>query len=88
MKTLIINNRSKYINELSSLFSNVTILNKENLTKDFDVTTYDLIVLSGGSNVPTVLRHPEAYSDELELIKNANIRRIKRRKMSFVRIYK
>lgn len=73
MKTLIINNRSKYINELSSLFSNVTILNKENLTKDFDVTTYDLTVLSGGSNVPTVLRHPEAYSDELELIKNANI---------------
>jgi anthranilate/para-aminobenzoate synthase component II len=73
MKTLIIDNHSKYINELSSMFSDVVILSKENLTKDFDVAIYDLIVLSGGLNVPTVMRHPEEYKYEIELIKNTNI---------------
>ena len=73
MKTLIINNHSKYIAELSSIFSNVVILDKEKLNIDFDISEYDLIVLSGGSNVPTVLRHPEKYENEIELIKNTNI---------------
>ncbi len=73
MKTLIINNKSKYIQELASLFPNVVVLDKENLTKNFDTTAYNLIVLSGGSNVPTVLRHPEEYNIEIELIKNTNV---------------
>lgn len=73
MKTLIINNHTKYINELSSIFSDVDIISKENLTKIYDVSNYDLIVLSGGLNVPTVLRHPEEYKCEIELIKNTNI---------------
>ena len=73
MKALIINNHSKYIKELSSLFSDVIVLDKENLTKDFDITSYDLLVLSGGSNVPTVLRHPEEYAFEINLVKNKQI---------------
>lgn len=73
MKILIIDNHTKYIKELSSLFSDVTILNKENLTKDFDITNYDLLVFSGGSNIPTVLRHPEKYIFEIDLVKRSNI---------------
>jgi hypothetical protein len=37
MKTIIINNHSKYIKELASLFSDVVILDKKNLTQDFDI---------------------------------------------------
>lgn len=73
MKTLVINNHSKHIKELSSLFSDVTILDKEKITKNFDITNYNLLVLSGGSNVPTVLRHREAYAFEINLIKQSKI---------------
>jgi len=73
MKTLIINNHSKHIKELSSLFSDVTILDKEKITKDFDITNYNLLVLSGGSNVPTVLRHREEYTPEIDLVKQSKI---------------
>jgi anthranilate/para-aminobenzoate synthase component II len=73
MKTLIINNHSNYIKELVSLFSDVVIIDKQTLTKDFNITNYDLIVLSGGSNVPTVLRHPEEYIYEISIIKESKI---------------
>jgi GMP synthase (glutamine-hydrolysing) len=55
------------------MFSDVIVFDKENITKDFDVRNYDLLVLSGGSNVPTVLRHREEYSFEIDLVKKSNI---------------
>jgi len=73
MKTIIINNNSKHIKELASLFSDVVILDKKNLTQDFDINGYDLLILSGGSNVPTVLRHPEEYTFEIELVRKNSI---------------
>ncbi len=73
MKTLIINNHSKHIEELKSLFINAEIINKENLDKSINLKEYDLLILSGGSNVPTVLRHPDEYSFEMNLIKETNI---------------
>lgn len=69
MKTLIINNHTTHIKELLSLFPDSTVLKKEDI-KNTDTNEYDLIVISGGSNVPTVLRHPEQYIDEILIIKN------------------
>lgn len=73
MKTLIINNNSKHLDELKSLFKNVEIINKENLNEHLNLNNYDLLVLSGGSNVPTVLRHPDEYNFEMNLIRETNI---------------
>lgn len=73
MKILIINNNSKYIQELALMFPGADIVNKKNLRKDLNLSNYDLAVLSGGSNVPTVLRHPEEYFFEINLIKKGEI---------------
>ncbi len=73
MKTLIIDNNSKHIEELKSLFKEAEIINKKNLNNDLKLNKYDLLVLSGGSNVPTVLRHPNEYSFEMNLIRTSNI---------------
>lgn len=73
MKTLIINNHSKYIKELVSSFSDVVVVDKENLTEDFNTNDYNLIVVSGGSDIPTVLRHPEKYICEINIIKKSKI---------------
>ena len=73
MKTLLVNNHTKHLKELISLFSNTTIIEKENLKNGVDLSLYDLLVFSGGSDVPTVLRHPEEYSLEMNLIREANI---------------
>lgn len=72
MKTLIINNHTTHIKELISLFPDTTVLQKENL-KDVDIDNYDLIVISGGSNVPSIVDHSEQYIDEISLIKNSAI---------------
>lgn len=73
MKTLIINNHSKYTTELSSFFPGATIIDKEKLTDAIDISNYDLLVFSGGSNGPTVLRHPEEYIFEIDLVKKSTI---------------
>ncbi len=73
MKTLIINNHSKYIDELIFYFPNSFVINKEDLNTNIDLNNFNLIVLSGGSKVPTVLKHPEKYKDEIKIIKNINL---------------
>jgi GMP synthase-like glutamine amidotransferase len=73
MKVLIVNNHSKHINELADLFLGSEILQKEDFKTAQDITKYGLIIFSGGSNVPTVLRHQEFYSDEIEFIKDSKI---------------
>lgn len=72
MKTLIINNHTKDIEELTYLFPNSTVIQKEGVG-DVKTDNYDLVVISGGSNVPTVLRHPEQYLEEIQFIRNCSV---------------
>jgi para-aminobenzoate synthetase len=73
MKVLIINNHTKHLDELIALFSNPIIIDKENLKNDIDLTPYDLVVISGGSGVSSVVDYPEDYLIESDLIKNTTI---------------
>jgi GMP synthase-like glutamine amidotransferase len=70
MKTLIVNNKTKHLQELIDFLpGEKVVVTKEELSQ-YDTNGFDLIVFSGGSNIPTVLRHPEEYKEEIELIKN------------------
>ena len=76
MKTLIINNHTKHIDELRNLFIGADIIDKIDLvnhgTSDFE--NYDLIVLSGGSgNIPSVFHNPEEYQFEIDLVKYSSV---------------
>lgn len=72
MTILIIDNHTKHLQELSSCFPVIPdIFTKEEFDSKTNIGNYDLIVLSGGSNVPTVMRHPEHYAKELELIRSS-----------------
>jgi GMP synthase-like glutamine amidotransferase len=74
MKTLIINNHTKFLKELQSFFPGIVeILNKEDLFEKSDFADYDLIVLSGGYEVATVAHHPDQYYKEIELVKTTKI---------------
>lgn len=73
MKILIVDNNTEHINELRQIFSGELIVcKKENLIK-IDTSHCDLIIFSGGSNVPTVLNHPEYYRNEILLCQNTSI---------------
>lgn len=73
MKALIINNRTTHLEELRSLFIDSVVIEKENLDNNLDISGYDVIVFSGGSNTPTVLEHPEYYTSEINIIKQSKI---------------
>lgn len=74
MKVLLIDNHTKHrkdlIDFLVGLFAEVECLARENLANDFDFSAYDFVVLSGGSDVPTVLRHRDIYQKEIEIVQN------------------
>jgi GMP synthase (glutamine-hydrolysing) len=70
MSILLVDNHSKHRDKLIQLFSEHAIIETQEQLRDFDTNLYDLIILSGGSNVPSVLYHPEAYKKEYELIRN------------------
>ena len=67
MKTLIVNNHSKHTLELQSIFPNSEIIEKKSFDQNF-AKSFDLIIFSGGSNVPTVLNHSEFYQEEIRFI--------------------
>lgn len=67
MKTLIVDNHTKHLEELKNSFENVTVISREEI-KNISSEDFDLIVLSGGSNVPTVLNHNEIYQEEEGLL--------------------
>ncbi len=71
MKTLIIDNHTRYIKELCSFFEDYTVCDKNDLEK-VDFKIFDLVVISGGSDVPTVLRHPDIYASEIEIVRKLN----------------
>lgn len=72
MKTLIIDNHTKYISELVSIFPGAEVSEKGGI-ENINFEAYDLIVLSGGSGVLTALNHPEEYINEIKLIKNSRL---------------
>jgi GMP synthase (glutamine-hydrolysing) len=67
MKTLIINNHTKHIAELENSFPGSVVISKEELVLT-NIDDFDLIVLSGGFHVPTVINHNEKYLEEEKLI--------------------
>lgn len=72
MNILIIDNHTKHLRELASCFSKTPrIINKEEFEAEPDLEGYDLIVISGGSNIPTALRHPDHYKKEIQLIRDS-----------------
>lgn len=71
MRILIIDNQTTHREELIALFDSIPdVITKKELAKR-DPSGYDLIVLSGGSKVPTVLNHPEEYIEEINFVKNS-----------------
>jgi GMP synthase-like glutamine amidotransferase len=68
MRVLMINNGTKHLKELITVFPIATIITPPQLKDYINKGEFDLIVLSGGSNIPTVLRHPEQYQEELSII--------------------
>lgn len=73
MKTLIINNHTKHIAELEALFPSSTVVNKEGLSETIDLDSFDLLVISGGSGIPTVRHHKDYYALEEKLIRESTI---------------
>ena len=70
MNILLIDNHSKHREELIELLGKNAVVETQEQLGNFDTDLYDLIVLSGGSNTPSVLYNPEAYSKEISLVQN------------------
>ena len=68
MKILLIDNHSKHRDELIDLLGNCATVETQEELFGSDTNAYDLVVLSGGSNTPSVLYSPEAYSKEMSLV--------------------
>lgn len=69
MKTLIINNNTKHLAELQNIFLESIVISREDIAS-INVAEFDLIVISGGSHVPTVVNHNEIYIEEEKLIQS------------------
>jgi GMP synthase (glutamine-hydrolysing) len=67
MKVLIINNHTKRLKELESVFPGAVVVRREEVVSAM-VSEFDLVLLSGGSDVPTVLNHNEVYEQEERLL--------------------
>ena len=74
MKILLINNHTKNLDQLIKFLpGEVIVCDKEKLEKVSSFEDYGLIVFSGGSDMPTVMRHPDLYSKEISIIKGTNL---------------
>lgn len=73
MKALIINNHTEHIRELEKLFPGAIVINKEDIDTIPDLSGFDLLVISGGSSVPTTLNHPELYQKEMQIVRECPI---------------
>jgi GMP synthase (glutamine-hydrolysing) len=73
MNVLVIDNQSKFLENLVCVFpANVTVIKPEKIFET-DIASFDLIVLSGGSHVPTVLNHPEHYQAEMNVVRTSSL---------------
>lgn len=73
MKTLIINNHSKHLSEIEKLFPNSQIISHEDISPDQDLNGFELLIISGGSGVPTVLHHRDYYAIEERIVAKSSI---------------
>jgi GMP synthase-like glutamine amidotransferase len=73
MRTLIINNNSRHLKQIISLFQDAVVISRDQIKTTANTERFDCIVLTGGSDVPTVLRHPEYYREEIELVRTTRI---------------
>ena len=74
MKTLLINNYTKHLNELVKFLpGDVVVLEKEKLDDINSFDEYNLIVFSGGSNIPAVIDNKDSYKKEISMIQNLNL---------------
>ncbi len=70
MNILIVNNYSKDIEELQNLLRDyqISVCTKESFLTT-DPESFDIVIFSGGSGVPTVKNHSEEYKHEINLYK-------------------
>lgn len=73
MKVLVVDNHTKDLKELCSMFSDFIVVDKEKFESFPSKENFNLVVFSGGTNVPTVLRHPEEYEAEINFVKSTKI---------------
>jgi GMP synthase-like glutamine amidotransferase len=73
MKIAVINNNSKFLQELINyLPGEVSVIDRENLDQT-DLKTYEMMILSGGHRMPIVTSTEEAYQAEINLVKELPI---------------
>lgn len=72
-KALIIDNHTKHLDQLRSLIPCETEVIDWNDFKTIGDSHYDVIILTGGSNMPPVAEYPEAYTNEQRLIRETSI---------------
>ncbi len=74
MKTLIIDNHTKYRAELrDSLPGSIEVIRREDVSPMITLENYDLLVLSGGHGVSSVSHHPIEYALEMQFVREAKI---------------
>ena len=74
MKTLIIDNHTKYRAELrNSLPGSIEVIRREDVSPMITLDNYDLLVLSGGHGVSSVSHHPIEYAFEMQFVREAKI---------------
>ncbi len=75
MKILIIDNGTRFLPKLVGFAKNSghndVKIAKRNLILNQDVANSDLIILSGSPSNPVAL-HPDAYQDEIELVRKTD----------------
>ncbi len=70
MNLLVVDNQTKHLDALVQFLPGTVSVVKKNDIDISDLESYDLIVFSGGSGVPTVAENPEVYFSEISIIQN------------------
>lgn len=72
MKTLIVDNGSEWFGQLVELIDGETTVVKTGDIHTVDPRSFDLIVLSGGSNIGSVMHNP-LLTEEFDLVKDGTV---------------
>ena len=72
-KALVIDNHTKHLDSLLSLIPCETQVTDWESFVSLGDTSYDVIILTGGSDMPPVAEYPEAYANERRLIRESTI---------------
>ncbi len=74
MKILLVNNHTNNVDKLIRFLpGDVIVCDKDKFNSGIDLGEYSLIVFSGGSHIPTVMRHPDYYKEEVYMIQNTKL---------------